>query len=351
MNLFTEAIYTWYSSNKRVLPWRETSDPYKIWLSEIILQQTRVLQGMNYYLRFTETFPTVFDLANASEDEVLKLWQGLGYYSRARNLHFTAKTIVDKFNGVFPNDYQTILSLKGIGPYTAAAISSIAFNLSYPAVDGNIYRVFSRYFGVLTPIDSDKGKNEIAEIATEIMPKKNAGFHNQALMEFGALQCIPKSPDCPKCPLEKMCYAHKHRLQHELPVKTKKTKQRKRYFYYYLIEDKNSIYLEKRENNDIWRNLYQLPLLETNRELSDDEILNTELESFAKTEVNVKSVSAAKKHLLSHQVIIARLIHLELTNSNNLSGNYIRVNKKDIYKFAVPKLIDAFLEDAGLVEN
>jgi len=349
MDLFIEQINTWYSAHKRALPWRETSDPYHIWLSEIILQQTRVQQGINYYHRFIEEFPTVFDLANASEDQVLKLWQGLGYYSRARNLHSTAQHIVNKYNGVFPNDYKTILSLKGIGPYTAAAIASIAFDLPYPAIDGNVYRIVSRYFGINSPIDSEKGKNEIYEIAKELMPGHNAGFHNQALMEFGALQCIPKAPNCSICPLIETCYAAKKNLQNELPVKTKKAKQRIRFFYYFLIDDYDSIYLEKRESDDIWRNLYQLPLLETEKELTDKEILAFEFEPFKNLGVNVKSVSGIKKHVLSHQLIMARLVQLEITRTKWLSENYIRVNKKDIYKFAVPKLIEAFLQETGFV--
>lgn len=351
MHTFIQHIHTWYTSHKRELPWRETCDPYKIWLSEIILQQTRVLQGIDYYNRFTDEFPTIFDLAEAPEDKVLKLWQGLGYYSRARNLHFTAKLIVEKFKGVFPNDYITILSLKGIGPYTAAAIASIAFDLPYPAVDGNVYRVISRYFGVKLPVDSEIGKNEIAAIAKELMPLKNAGFHNQALMEFGALQCVPKSPDCANCTLRETCYAANHQLQSDLPVKTKKTKQRTRYFYYYLVEDNDSIYFEKRESNDIWKNLYQLPLLETEQELTEEEILDFKFKPFENLVVNVKSVSARKKHILSHQLIIARLIHVEIINSNLISENYIRANKKDIYKFAVPKLIETFLKEAGFVQN
>ncbi len=295
MNVFIHQIYSWFSFHKRELPWRSTRDPYKIWLSEIILQQTRILQGIDYYQRFIEKFPTIFDLANASEDEVLKLWQGLGYYSRARNLHYTAQFIVNNFNGRFPTDYKTILSLKGIGHYTAAAISSIAFDQPYPAVDGNIYRLISRYFGIKSPVDTEKGKKEVIEIAKELMPKKNAGFHNQALMEFGALQCIPKSPNCKICPLYDSCYAVKHNLQNELPLKTKKTKQRTRYFYYYLIEYKNSIYFEKRETNDIWKNLYQLPLLESVEELSESEILNLSFGSVKNADANVKLVSASKK--------------------------------------------------------
>ncbi len=344
-------IYHWYSQNKRDLPWRETSDPYKIWISEIILQQTRVAQGTEYYHRFIEEFPTIVDLAKASEDDVLKLWQGLGYYTRARNLHTTAKKIAADFDGKFPSDYKTILSLKGIGNYTAAAIASIAFDLPHPAIDGNIYRVLSRYFGVSTPIDSSKGKKEFQEIAEALMPLQNTGFHNQALMEFGALQCTPKSPDCPHCPLLGTCFAAQNNKIDQLPVKSKKTKQRTRYFLYFLIEEGDFIYLEKRTDNDIWKNLYQLPVIESEEKLSDQQILTLNA-SFMKNRKSVlKSVSAQKKHILSHQIIFARMIHVELKSKEPLSGKLVRINKKDISKFAIPKLVQDFLNECCFQEN
>jgi len=351
MNNLKKHIYLWYSANKRELPWRETANPYKIWLSEIILQQTRIAQGISYYDRFIEEFPTIFELAKAPEDQVLKLWQGLGYYTRARNLHSTSKFIVKYFKGVFPDDYKTILSLKGVGQYTAAAVASIAFDLPYPTVDGNVYRVISRYFGITEPIDSDKGKKQIHQIAEELMPKNNCGFHNQALMEFGALQCVPQSPKCNLCPLKETCFAVKMNLQNELPIKSKKTKQRNRYFYYYLIESGDSVFLEKREGNDIWRNLYQLPLLETNKELSEAELLNTEPLFFNQSEINIKSISAIKKHVLSHQIIYARLIHVESNHTKSLIEHFIQTNKKDIFNFAVPKLVEEFLNEARFGEN
>jgi A/G-specific adenine glycosylase len=345
MDIFTLEIYKWYNINKRDLPWRESSDPYKIWISEIILQQTKVAQGMSYYSRFVEQFPTVFDLANASEDTVLKLWQGLGYYSRARNLHFTAKFIASNYNGIFPKDFQTILSLKGIGNYTAAAIASIAFNLPYAAVDGNVNRVISRYYGISTPVDSGKGKSEIQKIANELISVKNPGFHNQALMEFGALQCLPKSPDCNSCSLQETCYAVKNNLTDRIPVKEKKIKQRTRFFYYYLIESKNSILLEKRTGKDIWENLHQFPLIESNSEFSENEILNLEIPVSTLINANFKSISERVKHVLSHQIIHARFIHIEVEGFNLKDSNIIRVNKKDIYKFAVPRLLEKYLKE------
>ena len=344
MMSFPHEIYKWYLIHKRDLPWRDTSDPYKIWISEIILQQTRVAQGMGYYNRFTEKYPTVFDLANASEDDILKLWQGLGYYTRARNLHFTAKTIVNNFNGVFPNDFKTILSLKGIGNYTAAAIASIAFDLPYATVDGNIYRLFSRYLGISTPVDSETGKNEIQEIATSFLPATNTGFHNQSLMEFGALQCVPKSPDCCSCPLLNSCYAAIHNLVDQLPVKAKKIKQTTRYFYYYFIESKNSVLLDKRIKNDIWKNLHQFPLIESEKELSDTEIMKMGVPFLNSEKVNVKSVSTTIKHILTHQTIYARFIHVEFNAPNFNQTNFLEVNKKDIYKFAVPKLLEQYFK-------
>jgi A/G-specific adenine glycosylase len=344
MNSFVQEIYKWFNVNKRDLPWRETFDPYKIWISEIILQQTRVAQGMSYYSRFVEQFPTVFELANASEETVLKLWQGLGYYSRARNLHFTAKFIVNNYKGIFPVDFKTILSLKGIGNYTAAAIASIAYDLPHAAVDGNIYRVISRYYGILTPIDSRKGKSEIQKIANELISEQNPGFHNQAFMEFGALQCVPKSPDCNLCPLQDTCYAAKNSLIDKIPVKEKKVKQRTRFFYYYIIECKDSILLEKRIKKDIWKNLHQFPLIESEKELSDSEIFEMKI-PIGTTNPNFKSVSATVKHVLTHQTIFARFINVEADAYFLNDSNFIQVNKKDIYKFAVPRLLENFLND------
>jgi len=351
MDGFTQVIYNWYLNKRRDLPWRETTDPYKIWISEIILQQTRVAQGTSYYNRFIGEFPTVFDLANATEDTVLKLWQGLGYYTRARNLHFTAKYIVNNYNGVFPNDYKSILSLKGIGSYTAAAIASIAFDLPHAAVDGNIYRVLTRYYGISTPIDAEPGRTEIQKIATDLITASNPGLHNQAFMEFGALQCVPKSPDCNSCPVLINCYAANYNLTDQLPVKSKKIKQTTRYFYYFFVESNNSILLEKRTNNDIWKNLHQFPLIESKDELSDTEIFNLKIPFLPDKKVNVKSVSTTIKHILTHQTIYARFIHIETDFNNFNHSDLFRVNKKDIYKFAVPKLLEQYLKKLNYVSQ
>lgn len=350
MDSFSNIIYNWYNKNKRDLPWRSTKDAYKIWLSEIILQQTRVAQGTAYYLRFVEKFPTIEHLARAKEDEVLKLWQGLGYYSRARNLHATAKIIVNQYGGTFPNTHKQILALKGIGPYTAAAIASFAFGLSYPTVDGNVYRVLARYFGISTPIDSSTGKKEFQQLAEELIINKEPGLHNQSLMEFGALQCTPKSPKCHECPLKETCFALENKLVNTLPIKEKKIKQHKRYFYYYLLKDKDCIYIQKRTAKDIWQNLYEFPLFESKLELTDEQLLKEPVPFFDKTSFIINGISAPQKHILSHQIIHARLIYVELKVHNHIPYTLIRVNKKDISKFAVPRLIEQFLSTFNWAE-
>jgi A/G-specific adenine glycosylase len=348
MNQFTTQIHLWYRVNKRELPWRNTLEPYKIWISEIILQQTRVEQGKTYYLNFIERFPTLKHLAEATEEEVLKIWQGLGYYSRARNLHQTARFIQKELHGKFPERYEDIISLKGIGPYTGAAIASIAFGLPYPAIDGNIYRVLSRYYGISTPVDSTKGKKEFHELASGLLPPKNSGFHNQALMEFGALQCTPKSPDCKNCPLADSCFAFSEKKIEELPVKGKRTKQRNRYFYYFYIDNGKFTWLEKRTKNDIWKNLYQFPLIESDKELTDSEIAGLKKIPFLNGHpATVKKISKPVKHILSHQVIFATLIHIEITAVNSLPDNLIKVEKNSISNFPVPRLIEILLKNPG----
>ncbi len=346
MSHFLVQIYQWFDKNKRRLPWRETTDPYKIWLSEIILQQTRVNQGMNYYLTFIENFPTVHRLAEAPEDKVLKLWQGLGYYSRARNLHITARHISTELNGQFPENYPDILKLKGVGPYTAAAIASIAFGLPCPAVDGNIYRVLARIFDISIPIDSGEGKKEFYKLAGELIPDNNPGLHNQALMEFGALQCVPKMPNCSACPVSAYCLAYSKNRVKQLPVKNKKTKQRNRYFYYFFIDLGDFTFLEKREENDIWKNLYQFPLAESARPINEKEIIKKLKTSFLNDhEANLKSISPSRKHILSHQVIYAKLVHIEIKNSFSPKKDWIRVPQNEITGYAVPRLMEKLIAE------
>ncbi len=350
MDEFIRLIYWWYNQNKRDLPWRETKDPYKIWISEIILQQTRVDQGWSYYQKFIKVFPDVKTLAAANEEQVLKLWQGLGYYSRARNLHNSAKTIVTKHQGKFPQNYSDILALKGIGPYTAAAIASIAFNLPYSVLDGNVYRFLARYYGITLPADSAAGKKEFFKIADEILLHSNPGFHNEALMEFGALQCIPGSPDCLKCPLVTSCFAFANKKVDQLPVKEKKTGRRFRYLYYYLIENGNCIWIEKRTEKDIWKNLYQFPVVETTKELTVEEALNHQPSFLKGHSYTIKSISAQRKHILSHQTLITRLINIEASSKLTPLGSYLKIKKKDLHKYPVPRLIERLAQKSNIIK-
>ena len=330
---FSQTIIRWYYKNKRDLPWRHTKDPYKIWLSEIILQQTRVQQGLPYYETFVKKFPTVHDLAKAEEDLVMKTWQGLGYYSRARNLHYTAKFISTKLKGKFPDEYEGIKNLKGIGDYTAAAIASFAFNKPHPVVDGNVFRVLARYCGIKTPIDSTEGKKEFTRKAELFLDKKDPGTFNQAIMEFGARQCVPQNPDCGKCPLNKGCKAFAVDQVENLPVKSKKIKVRTRYFNYLVIRKNGKLLIRKRTEKDIWKNLYDFPLIETNKEL--------------KSLRNALAVSKTFKHILSHQTIYARFWEVKnLEKSNQYdSPNYTYVNDNQLNKYAFPKLIELYFED------
>jgi len=335
---FSDILNSWYSKYKRELPWRNTTSPYHVWLSEIILQQTRVAQGLSYYNKFVKSYPNIEDLANDSEDNVLKLWQGLGYYSRARNLHATAKIISSEFNGVFPETYDEIIKLKGVGAYTAAAISSFCYGENRAVVDGNVYRVLSRYFGICTPIDSAIGKNEFQELAQECLSVENPGEHNQAIMEFGALQCTP-SPNCETCPLRASCIAHANSAVRAFPVKTKKIKVKDRYFNFIILSDNDSFYIQKRVAKDIWQNLYQFPLKESEKEIMSPFDLE---ESLVNKAVFLK-VSEQFKHVLSHQRIYAKFWEFNVDELTGLNG-YKKIKKIDISEFAIPRLIEKYLE-------
>ncbi len=349
MNLFSKKISFWYQQNKRDLPWRNITDPYFIWLSEIILQQTRVEQGMSYYQKFTKTFPTVKQLANAKNEKVMKLWQGLGYYSRARNLHTTAKNIAENYKGKFPEQYTELLLLKGIGEYTAAAIASFAFNKPHAVVDGNVYRVLSRVFGIETPIDSTHGKKEFYQLANELLDKKNPATHNQAIMELGAICCKPTSPDCSICPVNTMCFAYSKKRISEFPFKSKKTKVRNRYFNYIVLSYESNTAINKRIEKDIWTNLYDFPLIETEKELNEEQFLKSHnWKHFIKTaKYTLKSVSTSHKHILSHQNIYARFWEIECKEAFGklLSKNCITIKKRDIHKYAVPRLIEKYIKN------
>ncbi len=344
---FSSELIHWYHHNKRELPWRKTRNPYHIWLSEIILQQTRVAQGMEYYLRFVKNYPTVQDLAAADQDQVLKLWQGLGYYSRARNLHATAKEITNIYSGVFPKNYQKIRALKGIGDYTAAAIASFAFHLPHAVVDGNVYRVLARVFDIDTPIDSTKGKKEFALLAEELLQKNNPAEYNQAIMEFGALQCQPQNPACKSCCLRLMCESARKNNVTERPVKTKSTKQRKRYFNYLLIEQGLYTFIKQREKGDIWQGLFEFPLIETDFDLTETELTETLTWKafFGTFAPHIKSVSQQYKHILSHQVLYARFWSITISKSNlpGINNEYLKIKKNEINNYAIPRLIDKVL--------
>jgi A/G-specific adenine glycosylase len=338
----SDKLIAWYKKYKRDLPWRNISDPYKIWLSEIILQQTQVVQGLSYYIKFTETFPTIIDLANAPEDQVMRLWQGLGYYSRARNLHSAAKEVKINYKGKFPNTYESIKALKGVGDYTAAAVSSFAFNLPHAVVDGNVYRVLSRLFNVNTPINSTRGKKEFQLLANELLNHKNPGLHNSAMMEFGALWCKPQNPKCEECPLQEYCLAHEKNTVNLLPLKDKKIKIRNRYLHYFIFNFKDSVYVQKRTEKDIWQNLYEFYLIETEEDTSPELVLkNTNLKKLIK-EINVISIKAEKKHILSHQHIYATFYEIKIKTPIN-SESLIKIKRSDLIQFGLPQLINKYI--------
>ncbi len=348
MQAISKTIIDWYQLNKRELPWRDTIDAYRIWISEIILQQTRVNQGLNYYLRFVERFPDVKSLANANEEEVLRYWQGLGYYSRARNLHKAALQIRDRYDGIFPSQFSEVISLSGIGIYTASAICSFAYNQPYAVVDGNVYRVLARYFGIETPIDTPKGVKQFAGLANAILDRENAGLHNQALMEFGALQCVPASPDCNNCPLAHSCKAFDYKLVGTLPIKEKKVKVKERFFNYLFINKDESTFLQKRTNNDIWKNLYEFPLIETERLITIDELMahNDFIALFDGIDMlNINSISAPVKHVLTHRIIYATFVTIEIEKTNKQLEKLTYTPLSELQNFAISRLIELFLQN------
>lgn len=329
--IFVNQLISWYQHQKRDLPWRETSDPYKIWLSEIILQQTRVKQGMPYYLKFIEQYPTINDLANAPEAEVLRLWQGLGYYSRARNLHACAKTISSELEGVFPSKFDELIKLKGIGRYTAAAIASIAFEEPNAVVDGNVFRVLSRVFGIENDISDSKSLKVFEAKANSLLNKKAPGEYNQAIMDFGAIQCTPKSPACAICPMSHFCFAFNNGKQDQLPVKTKKVKVRSRYFYYFIYEHEDRLLMKERGPKDIWQGLYDFSLLESDTPLSEEDTLK----ELATKELTVLGFSEEVKHILTHQRIFTRFIRVRV----NELGNFEALAKsKDLDAFELAEV-------------
>lgn len=341
---FSKTLNIWYLKNKRDLPWRKTKDPYIIWLSEIILQQTKISQGTAYYLKFVKKYPNVNILAKASEEDVLKLWQGLGYYSRARNLHKTAIHISENHKGIFPDNYIDLLKLYGVGDYTASAIASICFNEDSATVDGNVFRVLSRKFGISTPIDSTLGIKEFKNLAQILLDKNNPGDHNQALMEFGALICTPKKPKCNECPFSNSCYGKNNFLIEKLPKKSKKIKIRKRHFNYLVfLNNNNRTLIRQRNGKDIWKNLYEFPLIESPTEIDFKDLIGDELFQLA-TDQKDYHISKYNEKPLLHKLTHQNLFCTFWIINTDLSGNET-IEWDNLDRFAVPTLIQNFIDD------
>ena len=342
---FSSIVLYWYSKNKREFPWRKSKTVFKVWISEIILQQTQTSQGLSYYDTIINTFPTLKELAEANEEQILKLWQGLGYYSRARNLHFTAKYIQNNFNGVFPNNYKDLIKLKGIGPYTAAAISSICFNEKRAAVDGNVYRILARVFNIDTAINSPEGIKEFQELANSLICETNPGEYNQGMMDLGATICTPKNPKCNECPLKSKCIAHDIRRINKLPVKIKKTKIKHRYFHYFCIEFDSNFLMKKRTQKDIWKNLYDFPLIEGNKKVLENEFQYKKLlDSILENDKEIYRTTKHYEHQLSHQKLN---ITIEYIKAKKINKNiaFIKVNRMQVKELPIPKPIERFFEE------
>ena len=334
INGFAQTLLKWFEAYGRELPWRETHDPYAIWLSEIILQQTQVKQGWDYWQRFMRRWSTVDDLAAASEDEVLREWQGLGYYSRARNLHYAARQIVAL--GHFPDTLEEIKQLKGVGDYTAAAIGSIAFGLPAAVVDGNVYRVLARHFGIATPINSTEGKKEFTALAQSLLPEASAGLYNQAIMDFGAIQCTPQSPKCVVCPLQESCEALRTGKVSTLPVKEKKLKIKERHLIYIYIRCQGETAIHRRGEGDIWQGLWEPFLMEDGRWKKE--------EGKWKMEDRLRCVAKRVKHVLTHRVLTADFYLWETETRPKLPEDYIWIKEEDIDNYGIPRLIDKLLK-------
>ena len=341
---WTETLLYWYDENQRDFPWRKSRNPYHVWLSEIILQQTRVEQGLPYYNSFVSNFPTVFDLAAADEEKVLKLWQGLGYYSRARNLHASARWIVNERKGVFPQDYKSLLQLKGVGDYTASAIASICYEEPQAVVDGNVYRFLSRCFGISTPIDTGRAHKEFKAKATQLMADYSPNLFNQAMMEFGALHCTPKQAKCTSCPFHSVCYAFQQQSVYEYPLKAKRTKIRKRYFNYLVVKTPNGeTLIQKRAGKGIWQNLYEFPLIETKSTVNKKQLL--EQENFpSNLAPKIASIAPYEdqpiKHLLSHQHLFIQFWEVKLNEETEDT-----VSLKALKDLPVPVVIQHFIDN------
>ncbi len=339
---FRKKLLEWYNPTSRNLPWKKDATAYKIWLSEVILQQTRVEQGTPYYLAFVKKYPTVKTLAKAPLDEVLKLWEGLGYYSRARNLHKAAQQVTEVYNGKFPDTYEEILALKGIGSYTAAAIASFAYNLPHAVLDGNVFRVLSRVFGISTPIDTTEGKRQFEKLAASLLDKKDAATHNQAIMDLGAIICKPKNPLCEKCPFSSDCKALEHQEIQQLPVKSKKLIKSNRNLHYFVVYDDKSIYIQQRTSDDIWKGLYEFPMLET----TSDQDLKKELKILFNGQPPKLPVTPfIYKQTLTHQYISGFFYEIQMQPLPNILQSLLKIRKSTINRYAYPKIVRSYLQD------
>ncbi|MFN7117719.1 MAG: A/G-specific adenine glycosylase [Saprospiraceae bacterium] len=355
IEVFRQRLMHWYANSHRPMPWKGEKNPYLIWLSEIILQQTRVEQGLPYFEKFKQAYPTVQHLADAPEDEVMKLWEGLGYYSRARNMHATAKFIATDLKGLFPDTYEGILALKGVGPYTAAAIASFAYDLPHAVVDGNVFRVLSRFFGIATPTDSTAGKKLFNDLAQQTLDTTQPGRYNQAIMDFGATQCTPQLPNCVQCPLQADCVAFQQKMVDKLPVKTKSIVKKDRFFYYLVLQYGEETLLQKRTAKDIWQNLYEFPMLELPAFSTDlDTVQQSAIwQQLIGNEIyTIKKISKPYRQILTHQVVNAIFLEIELQAAlPALEGDLIAVERKNWHKFAFPKIIDCYFQDKSLYLN
>jgi len=337
-------LHAWYQENKRDLPWRKTTDAYLIWLSEIMLQQTQVAQGLPYYTKFVERFPKVEDLAAAEEAEVLKLWQGLGYYSRARNLHYAAKQVMQEFDGVFPSSYDDLITLKGVGEYTASAVASFSSGEAKACVDGNVIRVLSRLFAMDLPYDSREGQKNIRELAEAFLDKKNSAIHNQAIMEFGALQCTPKNTSCEKCPFQDKCVAFAKDLVTTLPLKSKKTKVRNLHLYYFVFLAQEKTLIKQRSESGIWRNMYEFPVLESDKKVSKTDLLQR-IADYSPQGSGELSFSETYTHILSHRRIQAQFIQVQMPDHLPQIAGTREIFLKDFDDYPVSRLMERFWED------
>lgn len=340
--LFGKMLLDWHESVDRNLPWKNTGDPYKIWISEIVMQQTRVAQGLDYYNRIVDALPTVHAMSSAAEDDILYLWKGLGYYSRARNMHRAAKMIVDEYDGVFPSTHVGLLSLPGVGPYTAAAIASFAYELPHAVLDGNVYRVLSRYFGIETPIDSGKGKKQFAQLSQECLARHQPSYYNQAIMDFGALQCKPKSPNCETCCLQEHCQAYHNDKVSQLPIKEKRIKRKDRHLYFFMFSSGEHIYIQRRGKGDIWQGLYQLPMIEVEKDKSTEAVIKEFSDRQDLSDLHIEPDHYTTIQKLTHQTIYATIIK---GSSYQVLDGFIRIEHKDIMNYAFPILIENYLRE------